>query len=1021
MRIHSLWIQAFGPFAGREVIDFDALGAHGLFLLNGPTGAGKTSILDAICYAFYGSVPGARQEGRRLRSDHADAGTPPEVVCEFSARGRRFNVVRSPQWSRPSKRGGGTTTEQAHTLLSEWVNGGWVEKSARNDEAAAEITAILGMNREQFTRVVMLPQGDFAAFLRSDARSRRDLLQQLFNTDRFERIEQQLTEEAARARSVWEDRQSQLERIRQRALEAWSAHVGSWVEAQKADGPVVTGTENASVEDAASLSVAAMLEQLESVAAAKSASAQKRRVQMESARSAASEAQSRSERREALKEYRERRKAWNGSQDQAADTARSLNLHRKAEALASSLHRAEEALEVAADREQDAESRRDRLSQHSLWIAGSHNGHSLLEDGLTSESRTAGQTLGAIEAGLPDEQRLHVFVRERRLLEESIQKDGRRHAELVTALDQRRETKKDLEEKSAELVPAANNLEAAQKTLEGASGQQESVAAYVASVALAEDIRSRHMRAKETALDKKALCLDLMRTRLEQASAELASRLRDDQPCPVCGSEVHPAPAVVQDGSLVSKEDEDLAREAQDTAESELESVAAELSLVREELSGLVARGGDQSSETVARDVVSAQEALQIARAAALELADVQIRVLEVDQQIREDEELCSVLKDTLGVSKQRLGHLTQDINNLEGRLLELRAEHSTLEERKRAVAEYRDQLDEVRDAAGLARAGREAATVAETHLLSELDHAGFASVDDAQSARLDSSTARAFEDQEAAHLREQIEIQALRDSTLVQAAHADEEQAVPIPDQAGLAELREEAQRAEELHTQSRVQAGILAEAVKQVSGHVAEYEELECDAAPLRQHCELLGELADTARGGGDNTYRMTLGTYVLAARLEQVAIAATERLAAMTDGRYALVHSDARSGNRKSGLSLHVTDEWTGVSRDTSTLSGGESFMASLALALGLADVVQQESGGVEMETLFVDEGFGSLDEQSLEQVMDALEGLRDGGRIVGLVSHVAEMKQRIPAQLEVVKGRTGSRVRFQQLSV
>ncbi|GAA1341294.1 AAA family ATPase [Arthrobacter roseus] len=1021
MRIHSLEIQAFGPFAGREVVDFDALGAHGLFLLNGPTGAGKTSILDAICYALYGSVPGARQEGRRLRSDHADAETAPEVVCEFSARGRRFNVVRNPQWSRPSRRGGGTTTEQAHTLLSEWVDGAWVEKSARNDEAAAEITAILGMNREQFTRVVMLPQGDFAAFLRSDARSRRDLLQQLFNTDRFEKIELQLGAEAARARSVWEDRQSELERTRQRAVEAWSAHAGSWAGNHEIEGSAITGPEDASTGETTSLTVSAMLEQLKSVAAAMLASAQEHRVQMESARSASSEAQSRCERREALNEYRRRRHAWNSAQDQAADISTALQLHRKAEALASSFHRVEEALKVATAREQDTAARRQSLNQNSLWIAGPHHGQRVLEDVLTAESRAAGRTLGAIEAGLPDEHRLHGFIQERRSLQESVQKDGRRHAELLTGLDQRRQTKKDLEEKSAELVPAANSLKVAEQALESAFLQEKAVAENVARIALAEDIRGRHVQAKETALDKKAFCLALMRTRLEQASAELASRLLDDRPCPVCGSQIHPAPAVVGDGSLVSKEDEDRARQDQDTAESELESVAAKLSLVREEISALVARGGDQSSETVAGAVASAQNAVQTARTAAIDLADVQLRVSGIDQQIREDEELSSTLKDSLAESRQRLGHLEKDITTLEGRLLDLRAGHNTLAERKRAVAQYRDQLDEAREAAGRARAGREAATDAEAHLMSELAHAGFASVSDARMARLDPPTVRSFEEQDAARLREHIEVDALGDSIVVQAARADEEKAVPILDQAGLVELREVAQSTEEHYTQSRVQAGILAESVTQATGHVMKYEELERDAEPLRQQWELLGELAETARGGGDNTYRMTLGTYVLAARLEQVAIAATERLAAMTDGRYALVHSDARSGNRKSGLSLHVTDEWTGASRDTSTLSGGESFMASLALALGLADVVQQESGGVEMETLFVDEGFGSLDEQSLEQVMDALEGLRDGGRIVGLVSHVAEMKQRITAQLEVVKERTGSSIRFRELSV
>jgi exonuclease SbcC len=211
-------------------------------------------------------------------------------------------------------------------------------------------------------------------------------------------------------------------------------------------------------------------------------------------------------------------------------------------------------------------------------------------------------------------------------------------------------------------------------------------------------------------------------------------------------------------------------------------------------------------------------------------------------------------------------------------------------------------------------------------------------------------------------------------------------------------------------------LEVGLLEQSVVQLASYADRAAALEERLVPLRQAHALAKSVADTARGNGENLYKMSLATYVLAARLEQVADAATERLQQMSDGRYSLVHSDSKSGNRKSGLGLNVIDSWTGMRRDTATLSGGESFMASLALALGLADVVQQESGGLDIETLFVDEGFGSLDEQSLEQVMDALENLRDGGRVVGLVSHVPELKQRIPAQLHISKGRTGSSVRF-----
>lgn len=220
MRIHRLEMQAFGPFADRQKIDFDELGAQGLFLLNGPTGAGKTSVLDAICFALYGAVPGARQEARKLRSDHAAPGVPPEVVLEFSAGPRRFTVVRSPQWERPAKRAGsarGTVTEQAKTLLSEQVDGEWVQKTARNDEAAAEIQQLLGMSREQFTRVVMLPQGDFAAFLRADVTSRAELLQRLFGTWHYEEVERELKLQADDAKAELAQAQTSVDLLRAQA------------------------------------------------------------------------------------------------------------------------------------------------------------------------------------------------------------------------------------------------------------------------------------------------------------------------------------------------------------------------------------------------------------------------------------------------------------------------------------------------------------------------------------------------------------------------------------------------------------------------------------------------------------------------------------------------------------------------------------------------------------------------------------------------------------------------------------
>jgi exonuclease SbcC len=296
------------------------------------------------------------------------------------------------------------------------------------------------------------------------------------------------------------------------------------------------------------------------------------------------------------------------------------------------------------------------------------------------------------------------------------------------------------------------------------------------------------------------------------------------------------------------------------------------------------------------------------------------------------------------------------------------------------------------------------------------LPESGFATVEEARKNLLDPGEAAALEadmrsaQDEAARV---AELFASEDIVLA----LEEAAAGLVPDEHQLSDLQAGAAAAAKEARDAALAAGLAERCLESLTSIRAAYEELAGSARGPAERARMLSGLADAAAGRGDNTYRMSLNSYVLAARLEQVALAASERLVAMSDGRYLLQHTDAKAARgAKSGLGLEVVDQWTGHHRDTSTLSGGESFMASLSLALGLADVVQQESGGVEIETLFVDEGFGSLDEQSLEQVMDALEGLRDGGRVVGLVSHVGEMKQRIGMQLQVLKTRNGSTLRI-----
>ena len=234
----------------------------------------------------------------------------------------------------------------------------------------------------------------------------------------------------------------------------------------------------------------------------------------------------------------------------------------------------------------------------------------------------------------------------------------------------------------------------------------------------------------------------------------------------------------------------------------------------------------------------------------------------------------------------------------------------------------------------------------------------------------------------------------------------------VPLEPPADLAGAQESVRRAAERNDEAVTMLGRASDRSVTLAGLVPRFTAELGALQPLRERAEEARRLADLAAGLGANTLRMTLSSFVLAARLEEVAEAASQRLLTMTAGRYSLAHTDARRGGGRSGLGLLACDTWTGQERDTSTLSGGETFLASLALALGLADVVTAEAAGVTIEALFVDEGFGSLDEDTLEEVMNVLDGLREGGRMVGIVSHVSELRQRIPAQVHVRKGRAGS---------
>lgn len=1027
MRIHRLKISAFGPFAGTEEIDFDRLSAHGLFLLNGPTGAGKTSVLDAVCFALYGSVPGARQEGKRLRSDHAEPSLEPAVACEFSAQGRHFEVTRSPSWEKPSARGkNGFTTQQAKTLLRERIGGAWTDKSGRNDEAGAEITALLGMDREQFTRVVMLPQGDFAAFLRSKATDRLELLQKLFGTQRFEALEQELAALSQAARNDVSRLNAELELLSARAEADASplALEDSGVDGQADPGGRIAWLQAEAARNAAELTSAAVA----AAAAGRLASGRfetevarrerRRRLAAANARKAAAELAVPTLELQAGRLEQHRRAGVLRGQLQAVEASGKQVLH-AAGAMESALTLLRMAVEEEPELQQldlgalDA----DRLGGAMSDDDGPGAVGSLDIDGELSRLRSL---LAVVEARLQDEDRLAELTARRRSLvtkQQELAQSERERGDLLENL------RSDLSGLAAGLLPLEELASAATlhaKEADAADELVEVVRRYRAALASREVAADRHSAAREIQLEKKLRWLDLREERLANAAAELAVHLVAGESCPVCGSEEHPAPAEAAASALGLGQAEEAAQQDHEAAEARLLGLTNALGDANQQVAVLAGQGGATPEEEALQAADVARSAARAAQSAVKSLADIRKKIEAKEARITALESETHVAASELARVTAAIAEVSDQLSSLEEALASLRGGHRSLAHRLRSLQNAAATLEKTLTAQAQLDKADARAREARSQLEKALPEAGFGSAADALAQLLAETEAAALLADLRAGQDEQARIAELFASDELVLAQ-QEALTNPVADEsleaARVAELKAATDQAAQEARDADLAAAMASRCVESLSVIRKEYERLAGTGREPREHARLLTALADTAAGRGENTYRMSLNSYVLAARLEQVALAASERLVAMSDGRYLLQHSDARAARgAKSGLGLEVVDQWTGHRRDTSTLSGGESFMASLSLALGLADVVQQEAGGIQIETLFVDEGFGSLDEQSLEQVMDALEGLRDGGRVVGLVSHVGEMKQRIGTQLQVLKGRNGSTLRI-----
>jgi len=952
MRPLRLVMKAFGPYAGRQELDFSELGGRGFFLIHGPTGAGKTSILDAICYALYGDTSGAEREGREMRSHHARPGTRTEVVFEFALGEEAYRVTRSPEWERPKRRGTGTTTEPAAAVLERLAPRGSGRGAPPGaGRGAAEVletgvTAVtrrvedlLGFRSDQFRQVIVLPQGRFRDLLAAEpsrrgdmVRRRQEILETLFRTTFYRDVEQALKERE-------KDLEMRIRGTRERRADVLArAGVGSREEMARKRSALLERRAEAERE----------LETLRRGA--------------EVAGLLVREAEKVLEREEELQEAERDRR------------------------------RREEALKAARQRREAAE---------AAFAA---------EEGRAPEREEASRRLAWLKELAPKVEALEAAGRRLAAAAETLEVREKASGEARAELERLRADLKEREGLLAEEPALVVRVEALRTRLKERERvlEQASKLARLRGRTQEEQAALARLRAEEAAARERRRAARRELERLEAAwregqAAVLAGTLKPGEPCPVCGSTEHPAPAVAggevpNHEALESKKTELLkleeaverAREEVARQEKAVAGLRAQMQAVEEGMGEAAAsREEDLARETdeVRKALRKAEEALDRVERLKGETEDLRWRRDETEQRL----EAAEKERERAALELERA---RADVAGREAEVPEALRDGAALE---RATVEAEERLEELRKALEAARSGFAAA--------------------EKDLARAEEALKACREAADAARRRLREQRRSFAEHLTGAGWEADRaERLAGDLTRTDLDELRAGARRAEERRDKALTGLTELEAQVRDLEKALEELEGLERTLAGLETEYGVMGRLADVA--SGQNRLGMSLERYVLAALLDEVLEAASRRLAVMSQGRYRLqrVLEPADRRHRRGGLDLEVYDAYTGTTRSTATLSGGEGFLASLSLALGLAEVVQARAGGVRLDTVFVDEGFGSLDPEALDLALRALVDLQHGGRLVGIISHVPELRERVEARLEVVRGREGSTARF-----
>jgi exonuclease SbcC len=1006
MKPHRLTIEAFGPYAEPVDIGFDELGREGLFLIHGSTGAGKTFLLDALCFALYGEVSGDRNV-RALRSDHAGPTAVPRVCLEFSSGGSRYRVERSPAHTARKTRGQGTTEKASQAVLFRQLSGGasgsgWDPIASRTTEVTREVEHLVGLDAGQFRQVILLPQGRFAEVLRARADEREALLRTLFDTVVHERAAAWLEEQARTARIEQADLDRAQAVLRRQAAHEWAPHAATLA------GPADPRPEPADQQDLDRLveAITTVVKGTERALAQATATLEAARRQREQTDRLAERFDRRSRAAARLAELEGKREAVEAYR-------RRLAVAERAETLRPSLLAAKEARTQLA--EEQARSREELLAAIGARARARALPLSLtVLDLMTLPSpEDLAAALSDLAARGAEVRELLKKAQEAARASRSGVAAGERASQAGQRLRQGETARAERQERRTAAAAALLQARTARDRLDGLRREEREARERLAAVqtlGLARRAEVDTVAAKNDADGRlnraNAELLALRRRQIDGMAAALAAGLTAGDPCPVCGSHKHPRPAR-STGAIVTEAEIEAAAAMVTAAGQEAEQAAVAVARAEAARQQATAKAG-----TMADDPGAARSAAGQAAALLAETGTLAEAVPRLEQEIAAlDREI-----EALGTAVTR-----------EAMEIAL-AERTAAEEAQRAAAlaaEVSRELGEGEDPAtvldgfapleaalrGLAAGGDRQARAAtrweqaSRRLDGERAAAGFADAAAVEAALEEESTRRHWSQRLQAYDRELIEQQAVLAS----------------PDLAGLPETRPDTaaaaaamERADAARTEAVERHSASRRARTELERLAAEHRRGEEALADQRQRTRLLSAVAD--RCSGRAAPYISLQRWVLSSYLGEICRFANLRLDLMTSGRYQLRLTDEGGrGGRNAGLGLRVLDAYTGEEREVSSLSGGETFQASLALALGVADTVQAHTGGVPLDALFIDEGFGSLDPDTLQLAMDELDRLREGGRMIGIISHVGALKERIRAGIEVIASDRGSRVR------